>query len=80
MRKATDWSGDIGGTKIEMGMITSHDQVLAHQECPTDAHRGYVFALDSVSEQHGPTHQQCNSSFKKAEFPPTVTASWAEGN
>jgi hypothetical protein len=63
-----------------MGMITSHDQVLALQECPTYAHRGYVLAFDFVSEQHGATHPQCNSSFKKAEFPPTVTASWAEEN
>ena len=71
---------DIGGAKIEVGMITSQDQVLALQECPTDAHRGYVLALDSASEQHGATYRQRNSSFKEAEFPPPVTASWAEEN
>ena len=74
------WIGavDVGAIKIEVETTTSHDQVPVHQECPADAHREYVLALDSVSERHRPLISNATPVSTRLGFPPTVTASWVE--
>jgi len=52
---------DIGGTKIAVGMINSDGKVLARQECPTDAERGYGEALRRIIEMLRATAQTANT-------------------
>jgi len=69
---------DIGGTKLEVGTITSHDRVPAHQGVPGRRSLRLCACTRFCFRATRSTHQQCNSSFKKAEFPPTGIASSVE--
>jgi predicted NBD/HSP70 family sugar kinase len=55
---------DIGGTKIEVGMIDKDGRVRARRECPTDLDHGYAKPLIS----------NATVSFKKAEVQAAAAA------
>jgi glucokinase len=49
---------DIGGTKIAVGVVDEHGQVLAHTQCPTAAERGPQDALARIIARLGETVSQ----------------------
>jgi glucokinase len=52
---------DIGGTKIAVGIIDRDGKVLARQQCPTDADRGYPAALRRIIEMLRAASQTANT-------------------
>ncbi len=52
---------DIGGTKIAVGVVNDEGKVLARRECPTDADRGYRYALANIRNMLEATARGANT-------------------
>lgn len=53
---------DIGGTKIAVGIVDGDGKVLASQERPTDADRGYSHALGNITDMLRTTARMANTT------------------